>query len=129
WFGLLESGCDGPTAPWKYVYYRCRGRRCQPSATESAVQLAIARRALFRFNGRRNWDPRPRANTRHPLEPNAFVMATADFPEDAAPPGLHRFHHGTDWACASDLLQQGVDQQRAAAWNGSGEFWATTDHG
>ena len=30
---------------------------------------------------------------------------------------------------ANDLLQNGVDQQEAAAWNGSGEFWATIDHG
>ncbi len=49
-------------------------------------------------------------------------MATADPPESV------RFHHGTDLACATDLLQIGVNQQSAAAWNGSGEFWATTDH-
>jgi len=28
---------------------------------------------------------------------------------------------------AMDLLQRGVDQAAAAAWNGSGEFWVTTD--
>ena len=39
-----------------------------------------------------------------------------------------RFHHGTDHTSANDLLQNGVNQQHAAAWNGSGEFWATIDH-
>jgi hypothetical protein len=39
-----------------------------------------------------------------------------------------RFHHGTDQTSANDLLQNGVNQQSAAAWNGSGEFWATIDH-
>jgi hypothetical protein len=39
-----------------------------------------------------------------------------------------RFHHGTDLTSANDLLQNGVNQQHAAAWNGSGEFWATSDH-
>src|SRR5438876_365798 len=39
-----------------------------------------------------------------------------------------RFHHGTDVTSANDLLQNGVSQQHAAAWNGSGEFWATIDH-
>lgn len=41
---------------------------------------------------------------------------------------LIRFHHGTDRVNANDLFQNGVNQQHAAAWNGSGEFWATTDH-
>jgi hypothetical protein len=27
------------------------------------------------------------------------------------------------------LLLHGADQAQAAAWNGTGEFWATTDHG
>jgi hypothetical protein len=40
-----------------------------------------------------------------------------------------RFHHGTDQVSAIDLLRNGVNQPHAAAWNGSGEFWATTDHG
>lgn len=41
---------------------------------------------------------------------------------------LIQFHHGTDLSGANDLLQHGVDQTQAAVWNGSGEFWATTDH-
>jgi hypothetical protein len=55
-------------------------------------------------------------------------MAIALQPEGVAAQGLIRFHHGTDQASASDLVQNGVDEQSAAAWNGSGEFWATTDH-
>ena len=46
-----------------------------------------------------------------------------------ASPRLIRFHHGTDILCGKDLLQNGVDEQSAAAWNGSGEFWATCDTG
>lgn len=46
----------------------------------------------------------------------------------AVPQRLVRLHHGTDQASASDLLLNGVNQQHAAAWNGSGEFWATTEH-
>lgn len=45
----------------------------------------------------------------------------------AVPERLIRFHHGTDLASAQDILQNGVSQQHAAAWNGSGEFWATTE--
>jgi hypothetical protein len=56
-------------------------------------------------------------------------MATAEVPEPDGPPALVRLHHGTDFACANDLLQNGIDQQSAAVWNGSGEFWATLDHG
>jgi hypothetical protein len=55
-------------------------------------------------------------------------MASAQQPEGVAPEQLIRFHHGTDLASANDLLQNGVNQQHAAAWNGTGEFWATTDH-
>src|SRR5262249_30513179 len=55
-------------------------------------------------------------------------MATAGLPEPGASHRLVRFHHGTDLACANDLFQNGVDKQSAAVWNGSGEFWATTDH-
>jgi hypothetical protein len=55
-------------------------------------------------------------------------MGTADLPGPEESHKFIRFHHGTDLACANDILQNGVDQQRAAAWNGSGEFWATTDH-
>jgi hypothetical protein len=29
---------------------------------------------------------------------------------------------------ANDLLHIGVNHLHAAAWNGSGEFWATSDH-
>jgi len=59
----------------------------------------------------------------------ASVMATGELPSNGIPPDSIRLHHGTDQTCAMDLLQHGVDQQRAAAWNGSGEFWATADHG
>jgi len=43
-------------------------------------------------------------------------------------PGI-RLHHGTDQNSAKDLLLHGVNQAHAAAWNGTGEFWAATDHG
>lgn len=55
-------------------------------------------------------------------------MASAQQPEEEAPQRAIRLHHGTDQTSANDLLQYGVNQQHAAAWNGSGEFWATTDH-
>jgi hypothetical protein len=55
-------------------------------------------------------------------------MATADRPGQRAATRLFRFHHGTDLTCGNDLLRNGVDRQRAAAWNSSGEYWATTDH-
>lgn len=55
-------------------------------------------------------------------------MATAGLSElEEAPLPFIRFFHGTDLAGATDLVQNGVDQQKAAAWNASGEFWATTD--
>ena len=38
-----------------------------------------------------------------------------------------RLHHGTDLASANDLLNNGVDAGKAAAFNVSGEFWTTTD--
>ena len=38
-----------------------------------------------------------------------------------------RFYHGTDWASAEDLRDNGLDESKAAHYNGSGEFWATTD--
>jgi hypothetical protein len=38
-----------------------------------------------------------------------------------------RLHHGTDIASAKDLLTNGLDSAKAAAYNVSGEFWATTD--
>lgn len=55
-------------------------------------------------------------------------MANALQPEEEASQSFVRFHHGTDQTSANDLLQHGVNQQHAAAWNGSGEFWATRDH-
>jgi len=55
-------------------------------------------------------------------------MASADQPEDETPQITIRLHHGTDETSANDLLQNGVNQQHAAVWNGSGEFWATVDH-
>src|SRR5258707_10894369 len=55
-------------------------------------------------------------------------MASAHQPEEGSLPRPIRFHHGTDQTSANDLLQNGVNQQHAAAWNGSGEFWATKDH-
>lgn len=54
-------------------------------------------------------------------------MASAHHPEGTSQRAI-RFHHGTDQASANDLLQNGVNQSHAAAWNGSGEFWATIDH-
>src|SRR5260370_17159613 len=55
-------------------------------------------------------------------------MASAHQPGEETSPRPIRFHHGTDQTSAADLLQNGVNQQHAAAWNGSGEFWATSDH-
>lgn len=55
-------------------------------------------------------------------------MASAHQPDEGTSQRSIRFHHGTDQASANDLLQNGVDQQHAAACNGSGEFWATGDH-
>jgi hypothetical protein len=57
-----------------------------------------------------------------------LVMAIDRHAEEAATRCYVRFHHGTDYASAQDLLQKGVDQRHAAAWNGSGEFWATSEH-
>jgi hypothetical protein len=55
-------------------------------------------------------------------------MAVAHESDAEETAGFVRFHHGTDLASANDLLCHGVDTQQAAAWNGSGEFWATFDH-
>jgi hypothetical protein len=55
-------------------------------------------------------------------------MASPDQPEEEASERFVRFHHGTDQTSANDLLLNGVNQQQATAWNGSGEFWATSDH-
>jgi hypothetical protein len=54
-------------------------------------------------------------------------MEAASLPEEGQA-NVVRLHHGADLGCANDLDQHGVDRQRAAAWNGSGEFWATIDH-
>ena len=56
-------------------------------------------------------------------------MASADQPDDETSQKTIRLHHGTDATNANDLFQNGVNPQHAAAWNGSGEFWATVDHG
>jgi hypothetical protein len=55
-------------------------------------------------------------------------MSTSVVPE-VPPAPVIRLHHGTDENSANDLLMHGVNQAHAAAWNGTGEFWATTDHG
>jgi hypothetical protein len=55
-------------------------------------------------------------------------MAIAHESEEKTVERVIRFHHGTYEPSANDLLQNGIDQQHAAAWNGSGEFWATTGH-
>jgi hypothetical protein len=39
-----------------------------------------------------------------------------------------RLHHGTDIGSANDLLKHGLDPARAAVYNATGEFWATSDH-
>jgi hypothetical protein len=55
-------------------------------------------------------------------------MQDAEQTEQETLPGLIHFHHGTELASANDLFLRDVNQQSAAVWNGSGEFWATTDH-
>jgi hypothetical protein len=55
-------------------------------------------------------------------------MASAHQPKEGTAQQFIRLHHGTDQTSANDLLRNGVNQQQAAAWNGSGEFWATSDH-
>jgi hypothetical protein len=57
-----------------------------------------------------------------------LVVASTLQPEKETLQGFTRFHHGTDQTSANDLLLHGVSQQHAAVWNGSGEFWATSDH-
>jgi hypothetical protein len=42
-------------------------------------------------------------------------------------PQTVRFFHGTDAISAQAILQNGLDASLAARYNGSGEFWATTD--
>src|SRR5262245_57824700 len=50
-------------------------------------------------------------------------MATAESPVTL------RLYHGTDTASANDLLSTGLDSTKAATYNVSGAFWATTDPG
>jgi hypothetical protein len=38
-----------------------------------------------------------------------------------------RLHHGTDWQSAQSIAAFGLDASLAAQYNGTGEFWATTD--
>jgi hypothetical protein len=42
-------------------------------------------------------------------------------------PAVLCLHHGTDLDSANDLLANGLDSAKAAAYNVSGEFWATTN--
>lgn len=52
-------------------------------------------------------------------------MSTSVLPE-APLESVIRLHHGTDENSANDLHLNGVNQAQAAAFNVSGEFWATT---
>ena len=52
-------------------------------------------------------------------------MAKSVLPDVPSEPDI-RLHHGTDEGSANDLLQHGVHQAPAAAFNVSDEFWATT---
>jgi hypothetical protein len=36
-------------------------------------------------------------------------------------------YHGSDLASANDILNHGLDASKARRYNGSGEFWSTTD--
>jgi hypothetical protein len=51
-------------------------------------------------------------------------MANA-LPSNEPTEPIVRLHHGTDVDSANDLLVHGVIYARAAAFNVSGEFWAT----
>src|SRR5437762_2038465 len=62
------------------------------------------------------------------MDSQGFVMGTPGTLPQAALPELVRLHHGTNLTSANELLQNGVDQKRAAASNGSGEFWVTVNH-
>jgi hypothetical protein len=57
-----------------------------------------------------------------------MVMVSAQQSGEETSQTSIQFHHGTDQTSADDLLQNGVNHQHAAAWNGSGEFWVTSDH-
>lgn len=54
-------------------------------------------------------------------------MTSAPESEGSERQRLIRLHHGTDRTSADDLFYNGVNQQHAAAWNGSAEFWATIE--
>jgi hypothetical protein len=61
------------------------------------------------------------------MEVKGFFMASGDLTDEAAA-GWVRLHHGADLTSANNILQHGIDEQQAAVWNGSGEFWTTTNH-
>ncbi len=57
-------------------------------------------------------------------------MSVLFAPFEEHPPGVViRLYHGTDFASAVDIRDNGVDEARAALFNGNGEFWATTNPG
>ena len=53
-------------------------------------------------------------------------MTNAQIPQGGSSSGSIRLYHGTDLSGANDMLQSGVSQSKAVAWNGPGEFWATS---
>src|SRR5437763_828508 len=55
-------------------------------------------------------------------------MATPEPSQPAnKPQGFVRLCHGTDLGSASDMSSTGLDPAKAAVFNATGEFWATTD--
>lgn len=44
----------------------------------------------------------------------------------ASPPLIH-LYHGTDLISANAIMTNGLDVSAAASFNGTGEFWATSD--
>jgi hypothetical protein len=54
-------------------------------------------------------------------------MATADLADSNDDAQALVLYHGTDRASADEILNHGLDRAKAAAFNASGEFWATTD--
>lgn len=60
--------------------------------------------------------------------PLTFNMASAQPTPVESALRFIRLHHGTDQGSAQNLVRHGVDPRQAAVWNGSGEFWASTDH-
>ncbi len=58
----------------------------------------------------------------------ASIVSGGGLPDfGAGESGILRLYHGTDRASATDIALNGLDGNRAAAFNGSGEFWATVD--